>query len=164
MDNLQDRLQLYLNYLNIPMQKFERQCGIGQGLGVKLSLKSYATTFKRISDAYPELNIDWLKTGEGEMLKSKSMMQENISGTAVQGNGRDFSQTTYSISEEVFGNFTEGIKNQNKLTEKALNQNDKTIELLSKAIDMQSKALEETAKQREQTNRLIDLLEKTITK
>lgn len=52
------------------MQNFERQCGIGQGLGKRLGSKSYATTFKRIENAYPQLNIQWLKTGEGEMLNS----------------------------------------------------------------------------------------------
>lgn len=68
MTDLQDRLKEFLDYLNIPMQTFERKSGIGQGLGSRLSNKSYATTFKRIGNAYPQLNIDWLKTGEGEML------------------------------------------------------------------------------------------------
>lgn len=53
------------------MQAFERQCGIGQGLGSRLSNRSYATTFKRIEDAYPQLNINWLKTGEGQMLNTR---------------------------------------------------------------------------------------------
>lgn len=70
MGTLQDRLASFLTHLNIPMQTFERQCGIGQGLGSRLSIKSYATTFKRINNAYPELNIEWLKTGEGEMLRA----------------------------------------------------------------------------------------------
>lgn len=72
MNTLQDRLQQFLAYLGIPMQSFERECGIGQGLGAKLSIKSYATTFKRISDAYPNLNIEWLKTGDGEMINQAS--------------------------------------------------------------------------------------------
>ena len=72
MPTFQDRLKQFLEYLNIPMQAFERQCGIAQGLGVRLSEKSYSTTFRRISDAFPELDLDWLKTGRGEMLKVTS--------------------------------------------------------------------------------------------
>ena len=71
MNTLQDRLNSFLEYLQIPMQAFERQCGIGQGLGSRLSNRSYATTFKRIEDAYPQLNINWLKTGEGQMLNTR---------------------------------------------------------------------------------------------
>ena len=72
MDDLQSRLKEFLNYLDIPMQTFERRCGIGQGLGSRLSSRSYSTTFKRIRDAFPELNVEWLKTGEGEMLRSQT--------------------------------------------------------------------------------------------
>ena len=79
METLQDRLQKFLTSIDLPMQHFERKCGIGQGLGSKLSLKSYATTFKRIEDAYPQLNMDWLKTGEGEMLNpNTSQRAEDI--------------------------------------------------------------------------------------
>lgn len=70
MNTLQDRLQEFLDNQNINMQSFERKSGIGQGLGAKLSDKSRATTFRRIEKAYPQLNMAWLKSGDGEMLKS----------------------------------------------------------------------------------------------
>lgn len=70
MTNLQDRLKLFLNEIQITMQSFEQQCGIGQGVGARLSEKSYATTFRRIENAFPQLNINWLKTGEGSMLNT----------------------------------------------------------------------------------------------
>ena len=41
---------------------------MGQGAASKLSIKSYATTFAKIKRAYPELNIEWLKTGNGKMI------------------------------------------------------------------------------------------------
>ncbi|MCM1490469.1 MAG: hypothetical protein NC095_06555 [Muribaculum sp.] len=80
MEEIQERLNKFLKHINIPMRQFERDCGIGQGLGSKLSLKSYSTTFKRISDAYPQLNIQWLKTGEGEMLNSPTKFNQSNSG------------------------------------------------------------------------------------
>lgn len=87
MPDLQDRLKEFLGYLDIPMQTFERKSGIGQGLGSRLSNKSYATTFKRISNAYPQLNLGWLKTGEGEMLNTTPTYQtEQHDNNVWQGN------------------------------------------------------------------------------
>lgn len=65
---IQNRLREFINYLQIPMQTFERQCNIGQGLASKITENSYPMTFNKISKAYPELNIKWLLSGEGEML------------------------------------------------------------------------------------------------
>lgn len=68
METLKDRLALFLSECNISVQKFERECDMGQGAASKLSIKSYATTFAKIKRAYPELNIEWLKTGNGKMI------------------------------------------------------------------------------------------------
>ena len=63
------------------MRAFECQCDIKTGTASKMSEKSYGTAFHKIAKAFPQLNIDWLKTGEGEMLKSKqSRNVRNING------------------------------------------------------------------------------------
>lgn len=68
MNALQNRLEKFLKVYGITMQYFEQQCNIAQGLGKKLSEKSYSTTFKRISEGFPQLNIEWLRTGNGSMI------------------------------------------------------------------------------------------------
>lgn len=68
MNPLQERLQTFLNSEDISMRAFERQCDIKTGTASKMSEKSYGTTFHKIAKAFPRLNIDWLKTGNGEML------------------------------------------------------------------------------------------------
>lgn len=78
MSAIQDRLAMFLTELNISQQKFERQCDMGQGGASKLTSKSYATTFAKISRAYPQLNIGWLKTGEGQMLKPEAASPINV--------------------------------------------------------------------------------------
>lgn len=90
MTTIQDRLAMFLADLNISVQKFERQCDMGQGAASKLSSKSYATTFAKISRTYPQLNINWLKTGEGEMLNpvndlSVHIRQDHNSNSALFG-------------------------------------------------------------------------------
>lgn len=81
MDTLQNRLEKFLKVYGITMQYFEQQCNIAQGLGKKLSEKSYGTTFKRISEGFPQLNIEWLKTGKGTMINpspSIDMTRHNL--------------------------------------------------------------------------------------
>lgn len=68
MSTLQNRLRRFINYLDLSMRAFEYQCNIKAGTASKMSEKSYSTTFHKIQQAFPQLNIDWLMTGEGEML------------------------------------------------------------------------------------------------
>lgn len=69
MNPLQERLQSFITFLDKSVLSFENQCGIAPGTVSKMSEKSRIKTLEKISRAYPQLNIDWLKTGEGEMLK-----------------------------------------------------------------------------------------------
>lgn len=136
MCDIQNRLRLFLDTLNISMQTFERCSGISQGLGSRLSNKSYATTFKRISLAYPQLNIDWLKTGEGEMLNPGSPKTQTVgSGIGIQGNvGHDVTQM--NNSEKILLDFVSGLKSQNKLIEKAMEQTERAMSQTDKLIEI----------------------------
>lgn len=78
MQTIQDRLARFLTEENISTQKFERLCNLGVGAASKLSQKSYATTYARIAKAFPQLNIDWLKTGEGDMYNPAPSMDINF--------------------------------------------------------------------------------------
>ena len=70
MNPLQDRLRTFVGTLGVSVQEFERQCGIKAGTASRMTEKSYGTTFHKIAKAFPQLNIEWLKTGVGEMLNS----------------------------------------------------------------------------------------------
>lgn len=86
MTDIQKRLNEFLNVQAISsMSEFERICQLGQGSGSKITANSYPNTFQRISSAFPELNIDWLKTGNGEMLKEKVQTVNNHVGQNVYG-------------------------------------------------------------------------------
>lgn len=103
MDTLQNRLEKFLKVYGITMQYFEQQCNIAQGLGKKLSEKSYGTTFKRISEGFPQLNIEWLKTGKGTMINpspSIDMTRHNSPGdNDVYGHIIKSDQTPQSCEE-----------------------------------------------------------------
>lgn len=67
--SIKARLLKFLDYKDIGQKKFETATGLANGfvnnIGEGISSKSIA----RITKAYPELDTNWLLTGNGEMIK-----------------------------------------------------------------------------------------------
>lgn len=133
MASLQSRLQRFILHKDINMQTFERLCGIGQGLGSRLSNKSYATTFARIAKAFPDLNIEWLKSGTGEMLRSDgapssaSLSMSGHSQLAMRDirNGSDSSRVP--VLEERVRSLEAALSSQEKYYQSLLSEKDARI-------------------------------------
>lgn len=64
---LQDRLRVYLKSKSLTYKDFEEQCNLSNGTAARLRETTRKSTLDRIANAC-DLNIDWLLTGEGEML------------------------------------------------------------------------------------------------
>lgn len=147
-----ERASAFLKYKGINAADFERISGLANGMLKKLGDKTRHQTFVRISNAFPELNIDWLRTGQGDMLRgSKEMSQDGNNGIRQQGlAGHDLNQT--NNSEKLLEDFIKGVEKQNKVAEKALEQTGKAIEGLNSA-------LKEVSEHRKQIDRLISIIE-----
>lgn len=90
METLQDRLKRFIAAMDISVLSFENKCGIAQGTVNKMTDKSRLRTLEKIRLSFPQLNIGWLKTGEGEML-NEPIAKINIShspnsAASVNGN------------------------------------------------------------------------------
>lgn len=106
---IQDRLSIFLTDINVTTSQFERKANLGVGAASKLTEKSYRTTFAKISKAFPQLNIHWLKTGEGEMKNAAS--DAEMSQVSKDGNNaQSFNGNVYQFNDP-----TELIKSANKL-------------------------------------------------
>ena len=68
MDTAKSRLQHFAATLGLSMLQLEKECGIKYGVASRITEKSYPKTFEKIRQRFPILNIEWLKTGEGDML------------------------------------------------------------------------------------------------
>ena len=152
-----DRLNEILQYLGIAYSAFALKSGINPSNLKKMLDGSQTITDKtlfRIVNTFPELNIEWLRTGEGEMIKpTTSSIQSGNNNILQHGQaGHDLNQT--NNSEKLFQDYIGGLKFQSKLTEKALEQQGKAMSQTDKAMSQTDKALE-------MMDRLITMLEKS---
>ena len=66
--SLQERIVKFIEFKGLSVQSFERQCGLSNGSVSKMTDNTRFRTLEKISNVYPDLNISWLRTGEGDML------------------------------------------------------------------------------------------------
>lgn len=65
---IKDRLYAFITFKNLKVSRFEKACGLSNGFFSKIGGSINDGSLMLISNAFPELNIEWLRTGEGEML------------------------------------------------------------------------------------------------
>ncbi|MBD5283352.1 MAG: hypothetical protein HDS31_01905 [Bacteroides sp.] len=80
MDRINQRLQEYLRAKNLTARDFERITGLGNGTCKKIGESTRSTTFNRISSSDIDLNVDWLLTGEGPMISTKTSNARLLGG------------------------------------------------------------------------------------
>jgi DNA-binding Xre family transcriptional regulator len=116
---MKERLVEFLAYLGMGQTKFEEKVGLSRGFVNNIGENITSKTLKKITEIYPELNTNWLKTGEGKMLRSTSINDIKGNGnTSVAGNGNQI--TTANITEmlELQKGYQEMIKtSQSQLSE-----------------------------------------------
>ena len=66
---MKERLSDFLRHIKISQRQFEINCNLSNGFVDKVGDSIRINNLNKISAKYPELNINWLKTGVGEMLK-----------------------------------------------------------------------------------------------
>jgi hypothetical protein len=82
---MKERLIEFLAYLGMGQTKFEEKVGLSRGFVSNIGENITSKTLKRITIVYPELNMNWLKTGEGKMLKNNQSV-DNVNGPGIVGN------------------------------------------------------------------------------
>lgn len=67
---IRERLTHFINSKQISLSSFERHCSLSNGFVCKVGDSIRKAKLENISAVYPELNINWLLTGVGEMLNT----------------------------------------------------------------------------------------------
>lgn len=84
---VKERLIAFINYLGMSKNAFENACGLSTRYVSNISASVSPGKLKQISLKFPELNVEWLLTGQGDMLR-ETLSTPTISGDiTVNGNG-----------------------------------------------------------------------------
>ena len=76
-----ERLYAFLSAKKIKPSTFERACGLSNGFCSKVSDNITEGSLTLIGKGFPELNLDWLKTGHGEMLIEDAALEYSKSSS-----------------------------------------------------------------------------------
>lgn len=94
---VRDRLEYYIAHKGLSVRKFEILIGASNGYVSNIKLNITPTKQKQIQSAFPDLNMAWLLTGEGEMLRHASSQNitgnNNIVGNSNTGNNTIINNT-----------------------------------------------------------------------
>lgn len=72
---MKDRLKQVIDYYSITTNSFSQKIGVSEGAIRKVLLQNTtlrSDTLDKISQNFTDINIDWLVTGRGEMLRKDS--------------------------------------------------------------------------------------------
>jgi transcriptional regulator with XRE-family HTH domain len=116
MQHLKNRLLLFLEKNEISEAKFCRTIGVSRSYTATLKNNITTKTQEKIRKAYPDLNMNWLLTGEGEMLKSSAPSQNKSTITTNTVNNNDTVEMNRTDIVEI-------LKSQQKHIDSLLEQN-----------------------------------------
>ena len=70
MEDFKNRLQAFIESLSgVSYREFERKCGLAQGTITSIKVKGPSVeVLMKISSTFPDLDMNWLISGRGEML------------------------------------------------------------------------------------------------
>ena len=68
-NTVKERLIAFIGYKGITKNKFETLCGLSKRYVSNISRSISPDVVERISLTFPDLNMGWVMTGEGKMIK-----------------------------------------------------------------------------------------------
>lgn len=70
--NVKERLLAFIKFKGISKNRFETMCGLSKRYVSNISQSISPEVTKKISLTFPELDMGWVLTGEGDMLSAKT--------------------------------------------------------------------------------------------
>lgn len=82
-----DRLMQFIKYAGLSARKFDISIGASNGYTLRMK-KNHASigsdVIENIVKVYPQLNVVWLITGEGKMLKDREELMANMDNLSLE--------------------------------------------------------------------------------
>lgn len=126
---VKDRIIQFIKHLGISIRQFEINCGLSNGMVNNIGDNIRSSSLDKISKTYPILNINWLKIGEGNMLRGHNNIYSASEPEVFYGKIR---------TEDRQDRLLNTIE---KLTE-TNERNSRSIEIMAKTADRYSLSME----------------------
>ena len=168
METIPKRIELVINYYNMSYNSFAKSLGMANGTAIKTMVDQDRSpqqkTLNKIETTYPNINMEWLRTGTGQMINnlSKSVSSnDDLTVTAQQiyckldedsamykdmlsnklRDDRDYYDNDSRHSKDI-RMILEGFKTlESKVEHYAVQASSSVIEKITKATDLQNKLL-----------------------
>lgn len=127
MKTQKERLMKFIAYTEMSKSAFERAAGLSSSSLIHAGDDLTAKMIDRICLAFPTLNPDWLKNGDGVMLRDNAI----ISAPVFNNHGDNVQNEQNVISKDMI----ELIKSSMAQTDRAMAQTDKVIAILQSAVE-----------------------------
>lgn len=99
---VKDRLKKFIAYHNMSIRSFQDSANLSNSFVASIDQSIAPKTQKKIQSAFPDLNMAWLLTGEGEMLRQAS--PQNIVGdNTIVGNSNTGNNTIITNTQAQKG-------------------------------------------------------------
>lgn len=132
---MNERINAFIQSLGITVSEFERICNLSNGAVSKMGDNTRTSTIDKISKIYPSLNITWLRTGEGEMIKGQvSQTSHGDNSPNINGNGNHLEPTSSLLDKAL-----DEISAMRKALTDALAVNQRNTDRLLNIIENMSK-------------------------
>lgn len=133
-EGVRERLIAYLKFKHINKSQFASAVGVSNSFVMNIRRGMSPEKIQKIKEVYPDLNIDWLITGAGEMIVAGAINQ-NVDGsnnTAYAGHNMNIDSATSALEMAL-----NEIAEQRKLTAKAQEQVDRLLNIVEKVNGIQ---------------------------
>lgn len=132
---MNERINVFIQSLGITVSEFERICNLSNGAVSKMGDNTRTSTIDKISKMYPYLNITWLRTGEGDMIKGQvSQTSHGDNSPNINGNGNHLEPTSSLLDKAL-----DEISAMRKALTDALAVNQRNTDRLLNIIENMSK-------------------------
>lgn len=106
MSKVSERLAIYVKHKGMGQVSFEKETGLSRGYVQKANENMGSLIISKIKKHHPDLNIDWMLTGEGSMLNTGDISQSENGNSSNIGSGTKTNNggSTYGDKHDNFTN------------------------------------------------------------
>ncbi len=126
--DLKSRFKALCNHLGLSIREFERECQLNRGNISNMTGAIGSDKIAKIATRFPEVDIYWLLTGKGSMLRTQDDITcEEIPITSEKETKSVQHETISLLKEEI-----ELLKEQIRLQRKQISQMNEVMEWIKK--------------------------------